>query len=189
MELTDLWGVAGRLALRLAALGIANPLALRDADPRFVRGHFSVVLERMVYELRGVPCLGLEEVTPDRKSIMASRSFGRVIETRDELQEAVAVYVARAAEKMRRQKLATANLMGFVTTNPFKPSDPQYAASKSVQLPVATADTGKLIRGGRGGARRSVPARLPLQESRRDAARPGAGRQGAGGAVQRAGQS
>jgi DNA polymerase V len=32
MELTDLWGVAGRLAQRLAALGIANPLALRDAE-------------------------------------------------------------------------------------------------------------------------------------------------------------
>ncbi len=84
-------------------------------------------------------------MTPDRKSIMASRSFGRAIETRNELQEAVAIYIARAAEKMRRQRLATANLMVFVTTNPFKPTDPQYAASKSVQLPVATADTGKLI--------------------------------------------
>jgi hypothetical protein len=30
-----------------------------------------VVLERMVYELRGVPCPGLEEVTPNCKSIMA----------------------------------------------------------------------------------------------------------------------
>jgi DNA polymerase V len=60
MELTDLWGVAGRLAQRLKALGLHTPLDLRGADPRFVRGHFSVVLERMVYELRGVPCLKLE---------------------------------------------------------------------------------------------------------------------------------
>jgi len=101
MELTDLWGVAGRLAQRLKAIGINTPLDLRDADPRFVRGHAGVVLERMVYELRGIPCLGLEEVTRDRKSIMASRSFGRPIETRHELEEAVAVYAARAAEQMR----------------------------------------------------------------------------------------
>jgi hypothetical protein len=40
------------------------------------------VLERMVLELRGVACLGLEEVTPDRKSLVASRSFGRPVETR-----------------------------------------------------------------------------------------------------------
>ncbi len=33
MELTDLWGVAGRMAARLEALGIRTPLALRDAIP------------------------------------------------------------------------------------------------------------------------------------------------------------
>src|ERR1700722_12451376 len=33
MELTDLWGVAGRLAQRLKALGIHTPLDLRGADP------------------------------------------------------------------------------------------------------------------------------------------------------------
>ena len=78
-----------------------------------IRERFSVVLERMVLELRGVACLGLEEVTPDRKSIMASRSFGRAVETRRELEEAVSVYTARAAEKMRRQNLATASLAGL----------------------------------------------------------------------------
>src|SRR6202042_2411042 len=35
-ELTDLWGVAGRLAQRLKAIGINTPLDLRNADPRFV---------------------------------------------------------------------------------------------------------------------------------------------------------
>ena len=41
---------------------------------------------------------------------MASRSFGRLVTMRDELDEAVTAYTARAAEKMRRQKLATASL-------------------------------------------------------------------------------
>jgi hypothetical protein len=44
-----------------------TPLELRDADHRLIRERFSVVLERMVLELRGIACLGLEEVTPDRK--------------------------------------------------------------------------------------------------------------------------
>jgi hypothetical protein len=61
------------------------------------------------------------------------------------LEEAVSVYTARAAEKMRRQNLATANIAIWIETNSFKPTDRQYAASKSVRLPVATADTGKLI--------------------------------------------
>ena len=33
LELTDLWGVAGRMAERLTAIGIATPLQLRDAEP------------------------------------------------------------------------------------------------------------------------------------------------------------
>jgi DNA polymerase V len=145
MDLTDLWGIAGRLARRLNEIGIYTPLDLKRADPRFVRQRFSVVLERMIYELRGVACLPLEEIMPDRKSIMCSRSFGRPIDTRTEMEEAVSTYAARAAEKMRRQHLAASGLMVFLETNSFKPTEPQYHASQTVTLPVASADTAKII--------------------------------------------
>ena len=128
MELTDLWGVARRLAARLTALGITTPLALKQSDPRFIRERFNVVLERLVLELRGVPCISLEEAPPDRKSIMASRSFGRTVETREELEEAVATYTSRAAEKLRGQGLAANRIVVFAHTNRFRPDDPQYGA-------------------------------------------------------------
>ena len=54
----------------------------KQADPRFIRERLSVVVERLVLELRGVSCLDLERHTPDRKSIMASRSFGRPVDAR-----------------------------------------------------------------------------------------------------------
>lgn len=146
MELTDLWGVAGRIAARLRALGITTPLELKRADPRFIRERFSVVMERMVLELRGVSCLALEQVVPDRKNIICSRSFGRAIESRTEMEEAVSTYAARAAEKMRRQKLATANLVVFLETNSFRQQDAQYHASQTVRLQVGTADTANIIR-------------------------------------------
>jgi DNA polymerase V len=145
MELTDLWGVARRLAARLTALGITTPLALKRADPRFIRERFNVVLERLVLELRGVPCISLEEAPPARKSIMASRSFGRTVETREELEEAIVTHTSRAAEKLRAQGLAATRTVVFAHTNRFRPEDPQYDAVQPVTLPVATADTGKLI--------------------------------------------
>ena len=40
---------------------------------------------------------------------MASRSFGRPVTTLAEMREAVAFYTVRAAEKLRRQHLATAH--------------------------------------------------------------------------------
>ena len=108
LELTDLWASPAALAERLRAIGIMTPLELRDADHRLIRERFSVVLERMVLELPRRRLPSLEEVTPDRKNLVASRFFGRPVETRRGLEEAVSVYTARAAEKMRRAEFATA---------------------------------------------------------------------------------
>ena len=144
-DLTDLWGVGSRLAARLRALGIETPLQLRDADPRFMRGHFSVVMERMIHELRGFPCIDLEEGNPSNKTIIASRSFGNPVTTHHDMMQAVSSHTARAAEKMRRQGLACAALMVCIETNEFRPQDPQYSPSQAVRLSVASADTGKLV--------------------------------------------
>lgn len=149
MVLRDLWGVAGRIEARLTALGITTPLRLRDSDPQFIRERFSVVMQRMVMELRGVPCIALEEVAPDSKSVMASRSFGRPVTTFQELREAISTYAARAAEKIRRQKLAASQVSVFVHTNRFKASEPQYFATRTIRLPVASADTSKILNAAR----------------------------------------
>jgi DNA polymerase V len=45
---------------------------------------------------------------------------------------------------MRRQNLTTASLQVFVHTNRFRVQDARHFATQAVQLPVATADTGKL---------------------------------------------
>lgn len=146
LELTDLWGVATRMADRLQKLGISSPLALRDAEPAWVRQRFGVVMERMVLELRGIPCIGLSEHPADNKSIIASRSFGRAVTTFRELEEAVATHAERAAQRMRRQKLTAGVVSVFVNTNRFNLRDRQYGGSASVSLPVATADTPRLLR-------------------------------------------
>ena len=146
LELTDLWGVAARMAARLQTLGISSPLALRDAEPTWVRQKFGVVMERMVLELRGIPCIGLSEHPADNKSIIASRSFGRAVTTLRELEEAVTTHVERAAQRMRRQKLTAGVVSVFVNTNRFNEHDRQYGGSSSVSLKVATADTARLLR-------------------------------------------
>ena len=106
LNLTDLWGIAGRLAAKLNLLGVKmTPCSISSAPILlFLRDRLGVVTLRMAMELRGVACLDLERSAPDRKSIMASRSFGRAITTLPEMEEAVASYTARAAEKLRRQR-------------------------------------------------------------------------------------
>lgn len=141
IELTDLWGVAWRMAVRLEGIGIHTPIQLRDADPSLLRERLGVVMQRLALELQGTPCQSLSLETPDNKTILASRSFGRSVTEQRELNEAICSHIARAAEKLRRQNLVAGAVMVFVTTNRFKPEEKQYAASRTIALPVATSDT------------------------------------------------
>lgn len=146
LKLTDLWGLASRTEARLRDIGVTTPVQLRDMDTKWIRSQFSVVMERMVLELQGVPCLELELEHADRQTIMASRSFGRPVVALAYMQEAVATYISRAAEKMRREGLVTPALQVFVTTNRFRDQDKQYTGQHTVHLPVATSDTTRLIK-------------------------------------------
>jgi DNA polymerase V len=67
------------------------------------------------------------------------------VTSRQELAEAVAAFTIRAAEKMRHRALAASRLIVFAQTDRFRPAEPQYDAMRPAALPVATADTGKLI--------------------------------------------
>lgn len=127
-------------------MGIATARQLRDADARMIRERFSVVLERTVQELRGTSCLELEAVVPDRQQIISSRSFGSLIYALEDLEEAVASYTARAAEKLRQQDSLAGAVQVMIRTNVFKPDVPQYQKAVTVPLPETTADTRILTR-------------------------------------------
>jgi DNA polymerase V len=46
----------------------------------------------MVHELRGIPCMPLEEHPPAKKQIICSRSFGHFITELKDLEEAMVFY-------------------------------------------------------------------------------------------------
>ena len=145
IDVGEVWGVGRKIETRLADLSITTVLQLREADTELIRSKFSVALERTVRELRGVSCLDLEEVAPDKQQIMCSRSFGQYVYDRDQLEEVVASYVARAAEKLRKQASLAGALMVFIRTNPFNPKEPQYQRSVTIPLPEAISDTRVLV--------------------------------------------
>lgn len=137
----EVWGVGRRTQLRLQAMGIATVLDLRNAPPKELRAQFGVVMERTCNELRGISCLELEDVTPARQQLLASRSFGGAIEALPELREAVASHVSSAAEKLRRQGSLAGAVHVFLLTNRFKTDEPQYNPGITMALHEASDDT------------------------------------------------
>lgn len=146
-HIEEVWGVGRRLTERLNSLGIETVLELREADIQMIRKVFGVVLERTVRELRGTPCLALEEIAPDKKQIICSRSFGYPITDLEQMNQALASYIGRAAKKLRAQGSAALTLSIWLDTNPFK-SVPQYNRSVTIPLPSPSDDTLQLTRVG-----------------------------------------
>ena len=134
VAVANVWGVGSRYAQMLELNGIKSALDLRNAPDGWVRDKMTVVGLRLVQELRGVPCLPLEITPPAKKLLTVSRSFGSATDSFEELRAAVVFYVSRAAEKLRRQKLAAGSITVFIETDRFK-QEPQY--SNAVTLAIA----------------------------------------------------
>jgi len=103
-----------------------------------------VMGERTVFELRGISCYPVDDNPMAKKGICTSRSFGRPVDTYDDLEEATTTFVASVAEKLRRQRSVAQSLTVFVMTNRFA-RGPQYVNGMTVNLPVATNHTAELI--------------------------------------------
>lgn len=144
-DVGDVWGVGFMNAPRLKRIGINTALQLRDVDTTWVRKRMTVVGLRTVLELRGRSCIELEDAPTTRKGITSSRSFGKRVTRLDDLCEAVATYVSRAAVKLRKFNLACGTLMVFVETDRFRTELPQYNASRATTLATESDDTPELI--------------------------------------------
>uniref|UniRef100_UPI0040471C91 translesion error-prone DNA polymerase V subunit UmuC n=1 Tax=Polynucleobacter sp. TaxID=2029855 RepID=UPI0040471C91 len=137
----EVWGVGRKIAKRLEGMGIHTVLDLVQVSPQMMRLQFGVVIERLCYELRGLSCLALEEVAPPKQQIIASRSFGKLVISLEELAESVATHTARATEKLREQGSVTGVISVFLQTNVFMRNEPQYSQSIQIQLTNPTDNT------------------------------------------------
>ena len=146
IEVGEVWGIGGASERKLLAIGVETVAQLRDLDPRLARKMLSVVGERTVLELRGIACLALEHVAPQRKGCAVTRSFGKPVTTLAGMLEAVAAYATRAGEKLRRHGLETAHLSVFMHTSEFNARDRPYSAATTVQFPESTNDTLDLVK-------------------------------------------
>ena len=145
LTVDEVWGVGRRISKKLEAMGIKTVLDLADTDIRFIRKHFNVVLERTVRELRGEPCLELEEYAPVKQEIVCSRSFGERISDYDSMRQAICSYASRAAEKLRGEHQYCRFISTFVKTSPFALNEAYYGNSASVKLITPTQDSRDII--------------------------------------------
>lgn len=140
----DIWGIGRRLKEKLNKTGIYTAEDFCNRDPHWARKKMGVVGERMLWELRGVSCLELEDPVP-KKSITCSRSFGRIVTEEIELAEALSTFVNTACIKLRAQR-SCAKAMTIYLEAQVEPGQPtRYCFSTTVPFLQATSDTPQMI--------------------------------------------
>src|SRR3989304_1717024 len=96
VEVGDVWGVGWKSAPKLNRYGIRTAYDLARADERVVRQLMTIAGMKLVLELRGKPCFGLDDHPGAQQSVLVSRSFAQLITDRRDLEEAVATHVFHA---------------------------------------------------------------------------------------------
>jgi len=145
VPVAEIWGIGRRISKKLQVMGIETALQLADASTTMIRKHFSVVIERTVRELRGEPCLSLEEFAPTKQQIICSRSFGDRITEYDQMHQAICMYATRAAEKLREEHQYCRYINAWVKTSPFSINEDYYSNTASIKLSTPTQDTRDII--------------------------------------------
>ena len=113
----DVWGIGPRYEKMLNAAGVNTAYDFTQMPPQWVRKKMSVVGLRTWKELRGEPCIEIDEIAPDKQHICTSRSFPSEVSDFDMLHTAVASFTATCAEKLRRQKSVCGELYVFIYTD------------------------------------------------------------------------
>ncbi len=144
----DIWGIGSQGSKKLRMFNINTAWNLRNMSEEWGRKNLGgVVGVRLIKELRGEPCIEMKDPLETKKMIATTRMFGKPVYEINELKEAVATYITRVAEKLRRQNCAAKNISVFVVTNDpgesyaYKPS----SRSSCITLPFATSLTNILI--------------------------------------------
>lgn len=145
IPVNEIWGVGRAYTKFLNHLHVYTAWDLAQSPIQLIEKKMGIHGLRLITELNGESCLSLEEVRPPKKGICVSRSFGKLVTKRIEILEAVANHAFRAAEKLRKEKLAVTHLSVFMNTNRFRSQDTQYWNNGHHTFLSPTDDARKLV--------------------------------------------
>jgi DNA polymerase V len=120
----DIWGIGYRYSAFLKERGVHTAFDLKSYPLHLAKKNLTIKGVFTVQELNGIPSIDLMIPKP-KKNIISSRGFSRLVEKKEELEEAAANYCLEAIRKMRDQHSAAKSIGVSLMTNRFREDLPQ----------------------------------------------------------------
>jgi DNA polymerase V len=145
LPVSEVWGIASRLELRLGGHGVMTVWDLATVDPAHIRALFNVVVMRTALELRGVACIGPEaDHTGKKQQIILSRSFSEKVTSAGTMRQALSIYAQQAATRLAKHSQVAHTLTAFAGTSHW--AQDKHHPTVTVRLPFPTADPVELTK-------------------------------------------
>ena len=141
----DVWGIGRRSAPKLKERGVNTAYDFTQMPENIVHSLMGITGVRTWKELQSIPCIEFEDGFEAKQSICVSRSFSSEIYDVTELQEQIANFASSMAEKLRKQRSVTAEMVVFAYTNRFKDTAPQPYSNGLLSFSTPTADQRKIV--------------------------------------------
>jgi len=142
----EVWGIGRRTSEKLEQFGIKTVIQLSQMDAKRARKHFSINLVKTIDELNGIERYTLENQPVTRKQLMVSRSFAVRMTDYAPLRSTVCEFAARAAERLRRERLVCSTVNVFIRSSLFNSSEPRYCNAATAKLLAPASDSRAIIK-------------------------------------------
>lgn len=150
ISIEDIWGVGRAYSDKLKKLRINTGYDLSLQNFQWANKNLGgVVGTRLLQELNGKKCILIKDELVEKKMIATTRMFGEAVTDKQKIKEAVATYISRACEKLRRQNCAAKTVNIFLikkSQNHNATFNRGATVSSYVTLPTASCLTNEFIK-------------------------------------------
>ena len=133
VEISDVWGIGRQYAKKLQQLGIYFASDFIQQDEVLIKKYFTINGLNIARELKGISCIDFQLFYKPKKSIIVSRSFGKLLTEFDDIYTALANHIGIACRKLRLENLEAQYLCVYLSTHYHKADF--YSDTINIRLP------------------------------------------------------
>ena len=134
----EVWGIGRQSTAKLQGFGIQTALDFASRPASFALTHLHHPGLDTWRELNGEDCISVREL-PEKQSITCSRTFAHGVTDRQLIENALSMFCANVAEKLRKQHSVCSQMIVFAHTSRF--GEHISAIQAAVTFQTATSNT------------------------------------------------